>query len=91
VTEALLGCLTDGDRDVRRTAADALGGRESPEALLILARKVRTLAQSSALEVAKAAEPLMIRHYRRIDPADQPEVLVAMGWLTTAALSDRSA
>jgi hypothetical protein len=33
----------------------------------------------------------MIRHYRRIDPADQPEVLATMGWLTTAAQTNYSA
>jgi ParB family transcriptional regulator, chromosome partitioning protein len=91
VTEALLGCLADQDEDMRYGAVEALGGRKSPETLLILASKVRTLSQPSLREVTDAAESLMIRHYRRIDPADQPEVLAAMGWLTTAVLSDRSA
>jgi hypothetical protein len=27
--------------------------------------------------LTEAAEPLMVPHYRRIDPADQPEVLAA--------------
>jgi HEAT repeat protein len=90
VTEALVGCLTSQDEFVQRTAVQALGGRESPQTLMVLARKVRTLNQPSLLVVAWAAESLMIRHYRRIDPADQPEVFAAMGWLT-AAVSDRSA
>ena len=91
VTQALLDRLTDEDASVRQAAAGALGGRESPETLVVLARKVHTFSQRSLLVVAEAAEPLMIRHYRRIDPADQPEVLAEMAWLTTAALSDRSA
>jgi HEAT repeat protein len=90
VIEALLGRLTNQDLPLRREAMEALG-RETPETLLILARKVRTLSQPSLLVVTEAAEALMIRHYRRIDPADQPEVLASMGWLTTAALSDGSA
>ena len=91
VTQALLAHLTDQEWSVRAAAVGALRERESSETLLILARKVRTLSQSSLLEVTEAAEPLMIRHYRQIDPADQPEVLAAMGWLTTTALSDSSA
>jgi HEAT repeat protein len=89
--EALLARLTDPNALVRDAAAEALARRQDPATLLILARKVRTLNQPSLLAVTEAAEALMIRHYRRIDPADQPEVLAAMGWLTTAALSDRSA
>jgi len=85
VTEALLSCLAD--EDVRGTVGWVLGKCESPEILLILARMVRSFSQPSI----QAAEPFMIRLYRRIDLDDQPEVLDAMGWLTTAALSDRSA
>ena len=91
MTEALLSCLTDQSWSVQRAAVEALGGREFPETLLILAKKVRTLSQSSLAAVTKAAEPLIVRHYRRIGPADKPEVLAAMEWLTTAVLSDRSA
>ena len=90
MTEALPGCLSSQYESVRDAAVAALGGRGFPETLLILARMVRTLSQPSLLAVTEAAEPLTIRHYRRIDPADQPEVLAAMGWLTTAALSDGS-
>jgi hypothetical protein len=68
---------------VQSAAARALAGRDDPETLLLLARKVRTLSQPSLLRATQAAEPLMIRHYRHIDAADQPEVLAAMGWLTT--------
>jgi HEAT repeat protein len=88
VTEAPLGCLTGRHKRVRAAAVAVLGASESPETLLIVARKVRTLSQPSLLAVTEAAEPLTIRHYRRIDPADQPEVLAAMGWPTTAALSE---
>lgn len=52
---------------------------------------VRLVALSEPDLLTGAAEPLMVPHYRRIDPVDQPEVLAAMGWLTTAALSERSA
>ena len=90
VTEALLARLTSQYDSERHAAAAALGGREFPDTLLVLARMVRTVSQHSLLAVIEAAEPLTIRHYRRIDPADQPEVLAAMGWLTTAALSDGS-
>ena len=89
--EALLRCLSNQSVHVRVAAMRALGGQESPEALLIMARRVRTFSGSLLPAVADAAELLMIRHYRRIDPADQPEVLAAMGWLTTVALSERSA
>jgi HEAT repeat protein len=90
ITEALLERLTDQYWSVQRAAVKAIGERESPETLLILTRKVHALSQSSLAAVTEAAEPLMIRHYRQIDPADQPEVLAVMGWLTTAALSDSS-
>ena len=66
---------------------EALGGREFDETLLVLATKVRTLRQSSLAGVTKAAESLMIRHYRRIGPAGKPGVLVAMEWLTTAVFA----
>ena len=91
VTEALLSCLTSQNESLRETAARVLGECDSPEILLILARLVHTLNQPSLHAAAHTAEPLMTRLYRRIDPADQPEVFAAMGWLTTAALSDRSA
>jgi HEAT repeat protein len=91
VTQALLGCLTDQDDKVRSAAVEALGRHGSRETLLILARQVRTLSRSSLPTAALVAEPLMIRYYRQIEPADQSEVLAAMGWLTTAALSYRSA
>jgi HEAT repeat protein len=90
VTEAVLDRLTDPDWAVRRAAVKALGKRDSPETLLILTRKVRTLSQSSLAEITEAAESLMIRYYRQIDPADRPEVFAAMGWLTAAALSNNS-
>lgn len=90
MTEALLGCVIDPAEIVRRSAVRVLAERESTEALRSLARKVRALSQS-LLEVTEAAESLTMRHYRRIDPADQPEVFATMGWLTTAVLSGRSA
>ena len=70
MTEALLGCLTSQYESVRDAAVAALGGREFPETLLILARMVRTLCEPSLLAVTEAAEPLTIRHYGRINPAD---------------------
>ena len=91
VVEALVGRLADPDEAVRWAAVRVLADRESPQSLLILARKVRTLGCSSLTAVTRAAEQLMIRSYRRIDPADQPGVLAAMGWLTTAVLTDSSA
>ena len=91
VAEALLAGLSDPDEEARRLAARTLAGSASPEALLTLARTVQTLNQPSLLRAYDAAGPLMIRHYHQIDPADQPEVLATMGWLTTAALTDDSA
>lgn len=52
---------------------------------------VRLVALPEPDLLTEAAEPLTIRHYRRIDPAGQPEVPATMGWLTAAALSERSA
>ena len=75
---------------MRQAAAGAQAGA-SPLKHSWSGQEVHTFSQRSLLVVAEAAEPLMIRHYRRIDPADQPEVLAEMAWLTTAALSDRSA
>jgi hypothetical protein len=83
--------VTGEDDFVRLSAVGALVRRDFPETLLTLARKIRTLSPSMLGVATVPAEALMIRHYRRIDPADQPEVLAAMGWLTMAALSGRSA
>jgi HEAT repeat protein len=85
VTEALLKCLDDPSEYLREEAAQALAHRESPEALLNLAGRIQTLSKSSLSQVAPAAHLLMIRHYHRLDPTEQPMVLAAMGWLTTAA------
>ena len=72
-------------------AVQALRGRESLETLMLLARRSATFSHSALRAATEVAEPLVIGQYRRINPADRLEVLDAMGWLTTAALSDRSA
>jgi hypothetical protein len=89
VTKALLDRVRDDDdTSVRFAAVHALAGREAPEDLLLLAKEARSLSRARLLEVINAAEQLMIQHDRRIEPAMQPAVRAAMGWLTRAALAD---
>jgi len=91
VTEALLACLTEAGDDsfmLQAAAAEALAAQESPQALLSLAKEVRRLSWSALPHVVWAAERLMIRYYRYLEPAERPGVLAAMGWLTAAVLTD---
>jgi len=91
VTAALLDHLRSDDESMRHTAVQALADRDSPQDLLALSSQIRRLSQSSLLQVIDAAEQLMTRHYRRIEPAEQAAVRAAMGWLTATALTDNSA
>jgi hypothetical protein len=76
---------------VRSAAAEALAGRSTPQDLTILAEETRRLNQSALEQAFDAAEQLMTRHYRWIEPIEQPAVRAAMAWLTIAALMDNSA
>ena len=49
---------------------------------------VRLVALPEPDPLTEAAEPLMVPHDRRIDPASQPEVRAVLGRLTAAALSE---
>ena len=88
VTQGLLERLTGEDPTAWKAALEALAGRDSAESLLGLAKRVRVLKQASVGHAIGAAEELMVRHYRRIDPVDQVWVRAEMGWLTTALSAD---
>jgi hypothetical protein len=67
------------------------GRDQAPQALTILAEEIRRLDRSVLPLVAGPAEHLMIRYYRRIEPAEQLAVRNAMAWLTATVLLDLSA
>ena len=90
VTAALLARLADDRADVRRAAVDALARRAATQDLVTLAEETRRLDQAALMQVFSAAERLMTRHYRRIEPTAQPAIRATMAWLTVTALTDNS-
>jgi HEAT repeat protein len=90
ITAALLERLAHHHGDVRRAAVDALARRAATQDLVTLAEETRRLDQAALMQVFSAAERLMTRHYRRIEPTARPAIRGAMAWLTVTALTDSS-
>jgi HEAT repeat protein len=91
VTTALLAALTDLDWGVGQQAARAIQERSSPQDLLIVTQRARSLAPDCIGELLPLALSLTIRHYRDLTPAEQAEVRSVTAWLTSIALNSPEA